>query len=85
MFAFINKSPAEQLKWAQVALAVSVSVGSNQPDARRREASIRNNLGMAQHGLGRFDKALTKFKQALAIKEQGRNPSAIRFAHWMMA
>ena len=83
MFAFINKSPAEQLEWAQEALAVSV--GSNQPDARRWEASIRNNLGMAQHGLGRFDKALTKIKQALAIKEQSRNPSAIRFAHWMMA
>ena len=40
---------------------------------------------MAQHGLGRFDEALMQFKQALAIREQGRNPSAIRVAHRMVA
>ena len=83
MFAFIDKAPAEQLKWAHEALAVSVA--SNQSDARRWEASIRNNLGMALHGLGRFDEALAHFKQALSIREQGSNPSAIRVAHWMVA
>lgn len=83
MFAFIDKAPADQLKWAQQALIVSIA--SDQPDARRWEASIRNNLGMALHGLGRFDEALAQFKQALTIREQGSNPSAIRIAHWMVA
>jgi tetratricopeptide (TPR) repeat protein len=83
MFAFIDTAPADQLKWAQEALIVSIT--SNQPAARRWEGSIRNNLGMALHGLGRFDEALTQFKQALAIREQGSNAGAIRVAHWMVA
>ncbi len=83
MFAFVDKAPADQLKWAQEALIVSVA--SNQPAARRWEPSIRNNLGMALHGLGRFDEALAQFKQALTIREQGGDASAIRVAHWMVA
>ena len=83
MFAFIDTAPADQLKWAQEALTVSVA--SNQPAARRWEGSIRNNLGMALHGLGRFEEALAQFKQALAIREQGSNAGQIRVAHWMVA
>jgi tetratricopeptide (TPR) repeat protein len=83
MFAFIDTAPADQLKWAQEALIVSVA--SNQPAARRWEGSIRNNLGMALHGLGRFDDALAQFKQALAIREQGSDLGRIRVAHWMVA
>ncbi len=83
MFSFIDKAPADQLKWAQEALIVSVA--SNQPAARRWEGSIRNNLGMALHGLGRFDEALAQFKQALAIREKSTNAGQIRVAHWMVA
>jgi tetratricopeptide (TPR) repeat protein len=83
MFAFIDTAPADQLKWAQEALVLSVA--SAQPAARRWEGSIRNNLGMALHSLGRFDEALAQFKQALAIREQGGNTSAARVAHWMVA
>ena len=83
MFAFIDKAAADQLKWAQEALIVSVA--SNQPAARRWEGSIRNNLGMALHELGRFGEALAQFKQALAIREQGTNAGQIRVAHWMVA
>ena len=83
MFAFIDTAPADQLKWAQEALTVSVA--SNQPAARRWEGSIRNNLGMALHGLGRFEEALAQFKQALAIREQGSNAGQIRVANWMVA
>jgi tetratricopeptide (TPR) repeat protein len=83
MFAFIDTAPADQLRWAQEALAVSVA--SNQSAARRWEASIRNNVGMALHSLGRFDEALAQFNQALILREQGTDRGRIRVAHWMVA
>ena len=83
MFAFVDKAPADQLKWTQAALAVSTA--SSQPAARRWEGSLRNNLGMALHGLSRYDEALAQFKQALVIREQGTNAGQVRVAHWMVA
>jgi tetratricopeptide (TPR) repeat protein len=83
MFAFIDTAPADQLNWVQEALAISVA--SSQPGARRWEGSIRNNLGMALHGLGRFDEALAQFKLALTLREQGSKPGAIGVANWMVA
>lgn len=83
MFAFIDTAPADQLKGAQEALAVSLA--STQPTAQRWEGSIRNNLGLALHGLSRFDEALAQFKKALAIREQGTDTGRIRVAHWMVA
>ncbi len=83
MLAFIDTAPADQLKWAQAALAVVDA--SDQPAAKKWEASIRNNLGYALHQLGRYDEALTQFKLALAIRERGTNAEATRTAHWMIA
>lgn len=83
MFAFIDTAPGDQLKWAQQALAVVEA--STQLAAKAWEASIRNNLGMALHGLGRFDEALVQFKQALAVRERGGNAERVRIAHWMVA
>ncbi len=83
MYAFIDTAPAEQLKWGQAALDVSLS--SEQADAKRWEASIRNNIGYALHQLGRYDEALAQFQQALAIRERGTNAEATRVARWMVA
>ncbi len=83
MFAFLDTAPADQLKWGQAALAVVEA--SRQPDARRWEASVRNNIGYALHQLGRFDEALAQFQAALAIRERGTNDSATRVARWMVA
>lgn len=83
MLAFVDTAPADQLKWAQAALAVVDA--SSQPAARKWEASIRNNLGYALHRLGRHDEALTQFKLALAIRERGTNAQATRTAQWMIA
>ncbi|HTN48099.1 MAG TPA: tetratricopeptide repeat protein [Burkholderiaceae bacterium] len=83
MLAFVDTAPADQLKWGQQALAVVES--STQPDARRWEASIRNNIGYALHELGRYDEALQQFKLALALREQGTNAEATRAARWMVA
>lgn len=83
MLAFVDTAPADQLKWAQAALAVVD--GSDQPAAKKWEASIRNNLGYALHQLGRYDEALAQFKLALAIRERGTDAEATRTAHWMIA
>lgn len=83
MFAFVDTAPADQLKWAEAALAVALA--SQQADARRWEASIRNNAGHALHRLGRHEEALAQFRQALAIRERGTNAEATHVARWMVA
>ncbi len=83
MHAFLDTAPADQLKWGQAALELVQA--SSQPDARRWEPSIRNNLGYALHQLGRFEEALGQFQQALALRERGENAHATRVAHWMVA
>ncbi len=83
MLAFVDTAPADQLKWAQTALAVVDA--SDQPAAKKWEAPIRNNLGYALHQLGRYDEALMQFKLALAIRERGSNGEVTRSAHWMIA
>lgn len=83
MLAFVDTAPSDQLKWAQQALAVALA--SSQPDARKWEASLRNNVGYALHELGRYDEALDQFHQALALREQGTDAEATRIARWMVA
>jgi tetratricopeptide (TPR) repeat protein len=83
MFAFVDTAPADQLKWGQAAL--DVALASQQPEARRWEASIRNNVGYALHQLGRYDEALVQFQEALAIRERGTNAQATHVARWMVA
>jgi tetratricopeptide (TPR) repeat protein len=83
MLAFVDTAPVDQLKWAQAALDVVDS--STQPEAKRWEASIRNNLGYALHQLGRYEEALTQFKAAVELREQGTDAQAKREARWMVA
>jgi tetratricopeptide (TPR) repeat protein len=83
MFAFIDPAPADQLRWGREALAVSLA--SDQPAARRWQASIRNNIGYALHQLGRYEEALAEFRQALALREAAGQSTSIRVAHWMIA
>ena len=82
MFAFLDTSPADQLRWGQAALELVQA--SQQADAKRWEASIRNNIGYALHQLGRYEEALTQFRQAVTLREQGTNAQATRVAHWMV-
>ncbi len=83
MLAFVDTAPADQLRWAEKALAVVEN--STQPSAKAWEPSIRNNLGYALHQLGRYPEALDQFQQALTLRERGSNPVAIRTARWMVA
>ncbi len=83
MLAFVDTAPADQLRWAQEALAAVES--TTQSAAKAWEPSIRNNLGYALHQLGRYQEALDQFQQALALRERETNPVAIRTARWMVA
>ena len=83
MMAFVDTDPAAQLAWDQQALALVEA--SDQPAAKRWEASLRNNLGMALHGLQRYDEALAQFQQAVVLRERGQDAEATRVAHWMVA
>jgi Flp pilus assembly protein TadD len=83
MLAFVDTAPADQLKWAQQALAVVQA--STQASAKNWEASLRNNIGYALHQLGRLDEALAEFQQAVVLRERGTNAASTRVAHWMVA
>jgi len=83
MLAFVDTAPADQLKWGQRALALVET--SPQPAAKAWEASLRNNVGLALHQLGRFDEALAQFQRALVLRERGADAEATRIAHWMVA
>ncbi len=83
MFVFVETAPAEQLKWNEAALAVIAA--SEQPDARRWEASISSNAGEALYDLGRYDEALNYFRRALFLREQSDDPRGARDAYWHVA
>ena len=83
MFAFVDTSPEDQLKWNREALAV-IAV-SEQPDARRWEASISSNAGEALYDLGRYDDALEYFRRSLFLREQSADSRGARDAHWHIA
>jgi tetratricopeptide (TPR) repeat protein len=83
MLAFVDTAPADALKWALEALAVVQA--SKQPAAQAWEGSIRNNMGVALHQLGRYDEALVEFQKALVEREKAGKPERVRVAHWMIA
>jgi tetratricopeptide (TPR) repeat protein len=83
MFAFLDTTPAAQLRWSQAAL--DVVQASSQAQAKRWEASVRNNVGYALHRLGRYDEALAQFRQAVELRERRGNAEQTRVAHWMVA
>lgn len=83
MLAFVDTEPADQLRWGQEALAIAQA--SQQPAAKKWEASLRNNIGYALYQLGRYDEALDQFKQAVILREKGEDVQAQRVAHWMVA
>ncbi len=83
MMPFVDTEPAQQLAWNEKALAYLER--STQPDAKRWEASLRNNVGYARHLAGDYDEALRQYRLSLAAHERADNASSVRIAHWMIA
>jgi tetratricopeptide (TPR) repeat protein len=53
-------------------------------DARRWEASLLNNLGMAHHDAGDLQAALQVFEEAVAVCEKEGDAGRTRVARWMV-
>lgn len=83
MLAFVDRAPADQLRWGREALALAEA--SEQPDARRWRATLHHNIGIALRELGRPEEALAAFRLALALREQAGETARARIAQWMVA
>jgi tetratricopeptide (TPR) repeat protein len=83
MMAFVDTETKSQLDWDLKALAYME--GSSQPEAKKWEGSLRNNVGYAKHLLGQYDEALVQFRLSLAAHERAGSVRSARIAHWMIA
>lgn len=83
MFAFVDREPAEQLRRADEGLALALR--SPQAAARRWQAPLRHNRGLALHRLGRRDEALTEFEQARELRRELGDAPRLAVARWMVA
>ena len=83
MYAFVDTDPESGIKWADEGLELAKA--STQPEARRWEATLRNNRGVALNGLKRHDEALAELTAALALTKARGNTVDTRVAHWMVA
>jgi len=83
MMAAVDTDPADQLEWDLKAIAFME--GSSQPEAKKWEGSLRNNVGYAQFLLGNYDEAIGQYRLSLAAHERANRPANVRIAHWMIA
>jgi tetratricopeptide (TPR) repeat protein len=83
MMAFVDTEPKDQLDWDLKALAYMEA--SPQEEAKKWEASLRNNVGYAQHLLGHYDDAIQQFQLSLAAHQRAGKLSNVRIASWMIA
>jgi len=83
MMPTVDTEHAQQLAWNEK--AIHYLEQSTQPDAKRWEASLRNNVGYARHLAGDYDEALRQHQLSLAAHERAGNASGARIAHWMIA
>ncbi len=83
MMAMVDTDPSAQLAWDQRAIAAMQA--STQPDAKKWEGSLRNNLGYALALLKRHEEANEQFELSLAARKVQGKPDLIRIAYWMIA
>jgi tetratricopeptide (TPR) repeat protein len=62
--------------------ALSQAQASRDPDARRWQASLLNNLGWDFHKAGDHEGALDRFEEAARLRRQSGTPVAIEQAQW---
>ncbi len=65
--------------------ALGIARASSDQAARDWDATLLNNIGMAQAEAGDFEAALTSFEDALAARTRIGDPARTRVARWMVA
>lgn len=83
MMVVVDDAPEEQLAWNRKALALMEQ--SDQPDAKRWEGSLRNNVGYALRLKGDHEAALEQFRLSRAAYERSGRTKSVRVADWMIA
>lgn len=84
MLPFTTADRTQDRRWNEEALAFALD--SPDPEARRWEASLRNNLGHTLNELGRHADALAMLQAALpALERNGASAGRMRIGHWMVA
>jgi len=83
MMPFVDTEPAQQLAWDERALAAMEA--STQPDAKKWEGSLRNNIGYARHLMGDYEEALRQFQLSRDAYRRSGREREVRFADWMIA
>ncbi|MBI3872291.1 MAG: tetratricopeptide repeat protein [candidate division Zixibacteria bacterium] len=77
-------TPAEQhMGWNLKAVALAEK--SADPQARRWQGSLYNNIGWDYFDQKNFDSALTMFQRALLARVEQKQPTEIRIATWCVA
>lgn len=83
MMVVVDDAPDQQLAWNRQALALLER--SDQPEAKRWEGSLRNNVGHALRLKGDHDAALEQFRLSRAAHERAGRTKSMRVADWMIA
>jgi hypothetical protein len=83
MMPFVDSEPEAQLAWNERALATLER--SDQAEARRWEASLRNNVGWAMHLKGEYDAAIHQFVLSREAHARAHRTRGARIASWMIA
>ncbi|HEX4977308.1 MAG TPA: tetratricopeptide repeat protein [Nocardioides sp.] len=78
----LDGSPWQRLERTRAAL--DVARAARTPGGRRWDASLLNNLGVAQQETGDLDGALASFEAALALREERGQVREARVARWMV-
>lgn len=83
MMAMVDTDPEDQIQWNLKAIAYMEA--SEQPEAKKWEGSLRNNLGYALATASRYDEALQHLRLARLAREKAGNEIGERIARWMVA
>lgn len=83
MMTCVDTEPHQQIDWNRRAIEFLES--SNQSDAKKWEASLRNNLGYSLHLQGNYDEAIEQFEICLDLRLKSENIYGTRVAKWMIA
>lgn len=83
MMTCVDRAPKAQIEWNERALAVLER--SQQPDAKRWEATLHNNIGYAMFLDGNYDGAHRAYLKTRALFVQAGRARNVRITDWMIA